>query len=70
MEEMDCEMARQNRSVLARASSVISSAYVKTDEYNFGTLLRLKASSDYSEENSMFGQFGSLNGRSKLTIDQ
>jgi len=27
------------------------------DEYNFGTLLRLKASSDYSEENSMFGKF-------------
>jgi hypothetical protein len=32
--------------------------YEKTvDEYNFGTLLRIKADGDYTEENTMFGAF-------------
>lgn len=40
------------------------------DDHNFGTLLRLKASSDYSEENSMFGQFALVFGQVKSDVDQ
>lgn len=46
---------------------VIVSYFVICQDYNFGSLLRLDASQDYSEENSTIGEFYSSRMCLKLT---